>query len=64
MSKMLTLRVPEEAWATISETIGLDCQSSAFDPKLREEISAAWDQVEQVEVLDVTPKMKELTDGR
>lgn len=33
---------PEEAWAVIWQTIGLDMESKAFDPKLREEIRGAY----------------------
>ncbi len=42
------LRVPEAAWATLEETLEMDSHSSAFDSKLRDEISAALDQVKNL----------------
>ena len=42
MSKPLILRAaPQSAWDTIDETLYADAQSSAFDPKLRKQITKA-----------------------
>ncbi len=42
------IRLPQEAWQKIRETLELDARSSAFDPELRKEIREALDQVEHV----------------
>jgi hypothetical protein len=44
-SKMLTLRVPEDAWNLLSETLHMDASSGSFDEDLRGEIRAALDRV-------------------
>lgn len=46
---MVILRVPQEAWAILEETLALDAVSSAFDPALRQTIARALAQVEIVE---------------
>ena len=48
MSEHVTLRLPQEAWEKLRETLELDSKSSAFDPELRKEIREALDQVEHV----------------
>ncbi len=48
MPNLITLRVPEEAWRVLEETLRMDAQSHAFDPKLREQIAAALHRVEEV----------------
>ena len=54
MSKKITVEVPDDhvvvsmpmdSWETITETLHMDSKSSAFDPALRKEISAAVDSV-------------------
>jgi len=40
------IRLPQDAWDKLRETLELDSKSSAFDPELRKEIRAALDQVE------------------
>ncbi len=42
------IRLPQEAWQKIRETLELDAKSSAFDPELRKEIREALDEVEHV----------------
>jgi hypothetical protein len=51
MPNLITLRVSEEAWRVLEETLRLDAQSHAFDPELRDQITAALQQVEQVSSL-------------
>ncbi len=46
--EQVTIRLPQETWEKLRETLELDAKSSAFDPKLREEIREALDQVEGV----------------
>jgi hypothetical protein len=48
MPNLITLRVSEEAWRVLEETLRMDAQSHAFDPKLREQIAAALHRVEEV----------------
>lgn len=42
------LLVPNEAWATLHETLQMDSRSSAFDTNLRQEISQALSQVQPI----------------
>jgi enoyl-CoA hydratase/carnithine racemase len=51
MPNLITLRVSEEAWRVLEETLRMDAQSHAFDPELRDQITAALQQVEQVSSL-------------
>lgn len=39
--KVVTLRVPEDAWSMLTETLYLDSESGAFDDDLRKAIAAA-----------------------
>ena len=48
MSEYVMVRLPQEAWDKLRETLELDAKSSAFDPELRKEIREALDQVEHV----------------
>jgi len=53
MSKhYVVLRMPEDAWETLRETLKLDSVSKAFDRELRKKISAALAKVEALETLD------------
>lgn len=45
-TKYIVLRMPVASWDTLSETLKMDCNSSAFDVELREEIEAAMDTIE------------------
>ena len=47
--KTVTIRVPEEAWDVLLETLEMDAQSSAFDPALRKEIARALKAVRAIE---------------
>ncbi len=42
---MIYLRVPDKAWATLDETLAMDTQASNFSRTLRDEISQAYDRV-------------------
>lgn len=46
------LAIPKEAWATLQETLEMDCNSSAFDKDLRKDIRKALDAVKVEEVAD------------
>lgn len=48
MREYVTVRLPQDAWDKLKETLELDSESSAFDPELRKEIREALDQVEHV----------------
>ncbi len=48
MSGYVSIRLPQDAWEKLTETLALDAKSSAFDPELRKEIREALDQVEHV----------------
>jgi hypothetical protein len=48
MNGFVIVRLPQEAWEKLRETLELDSKSSAFDPELRKEIREALDQVEHV----------------
>jgi len=38
MREYVMLRLPQEAWEKLGETLELDAKSSAFDPELRKEM--------------------------
>ena len=48
MNECVTIRLSQDAWEKLRETLELDAKSSAFDPELRKEIREALDQVEYV----------------
>jgi hypothetical protein len=50
--------LPESAWNVLSETLVLDAESAHIDPELREEIQAALDTLETVQLL-ATPSNEE-----
>lgn len=45
--------LPESAWNVLSETLALDAESAHIDPALREEIQAALDTLDTVQLLEV-----------
>ena len=47
-TQYVVIRLPQDAWDKLTETLELDANSSAFDPELRKEIGEALDQVEYV----------------
>lgn len=47
-NKFVLLRIPEDAWDVIWETLMLDSESSAFDSDLRSQIKDALDRVQVV----------------
>jgi hypothetical protein len=47
--KYVYLRVPADAWGTLSETLCMDMQAGNIDQGLRDEIEEAYDTVEEVE---------------
>ncbi len=48
MPNLITLRVPEEAWRVLEETLRMDARSHAFDSELRRQVAAALRQIETV----------------
>ena len=46
--EILTIRIPRNAWETLSETLALDAKSISCDKALRDEIAAALRQVHEV----------------
>lgn len=49
MPDVVLLRVPRDAWETLSETLAMDTQSNAFDSELQREINDALEQVDEVD---------------
>ena len=48
----VVLRMPQDSWDTLSETLEMDSESGSFDRDLRKDIRKALDSVEVLEVLD------------
>lgn len=48
----VVLRMPEDAWDTLSETLQMDAVAKNFGQDLRKEITKALGQVEVLETLD------------
>ncbi len=44
----MTIRLPQEAWNTLWESLEIDARSTAVAPELRRELREALDQVEHV----------------
>ena len=52
-SETTIVRVPADAWCVLEETLEMDARSSAFDPELRRQITAALGRVEDVSLLKI-----------
>ena len=46
--RSMTIRLPQEAWNTLWESLEIDARSTAVAPELRRELREALDQVEYV----------------
>ena len=52
--KVVYLKIPEEDYLTITETLQLDSESSAFDPDLRKEIRSAIGNMQELKIIEET----------
>ena len=43
--KHITIKIPEDKWNLISETLNMDCQSNWIDEKIRKDIQDALNSI-------------------
>jgi hypothetical protein len=62
MPNLITLRVPEEAWRVLEETLRMDARSHAFDSELRRQVAAALRQIETVATTKIVVPLVTVSD--